>query len=315
MGRSLARCVVGARHSQESLTHGRHFVRSEACLSGGDDRNASPLLGTVEFFPEEGKYHFDGHRACGIVWDPPTTRAHGGICPVCGKPVTVGVMHRVEALADRPEGGRPAADLSLPQPDPAAGGAGRGLRRGRRLEAGAGRVFQAAGRPRPGARHPARSAAGRHPEVGGERLAEGIGRMRRGEVDRRSPATTASTASSGSSPPRASPRRQMGLFGDESEERGAESVERRAEGECRASRSWRAVIRDSRCTSGQLLGLRSLHALLFPLHELVRSRSHCSTLHAPLCWTASTPSSAPPSSAPMRRWSSWPARARARRAR
>ena len=65
-------------------------------------------LGTVEFFPEEGKYHFDGHRACGIVWDPPTTRAHNEICPVCGKPVTVGVMHRVEALADRPEGFRPA---------------------------------------------------------------------------------------------------------------------------------------------------------------------------------------------------------------
>ena len=65
-------------------------------------------LGTIEFFPEEGKYHFDGHRACGIVWDPPTTRAHDEICPVCGKPVTVGVMHRVEALADRPEGFRPA---------------------------------------------------------------------------------------------------------------------------------------------------------------------------------------------------------------
>ena len=68
-------------------------------------------LGTIEFFPEEGKYHFDGHRACGIVWDPPTTRAHNVICPVCGKPVTVGVMHRVEALADRPEGFRPAGPI------------------------------------------------------------------------------------------------------------------------------------------------------------------------------------------------------------
>ncbi len=74
----------------------------------GMDRNASPLRGTIEFFPEEGKYHFDGHRACNVVWDPPTTLAHGGLCSVCGKPVTVGVMHRVEELADRPEGGRPA---------------------------------------------------------------------------------------------------------------------------------------------------------------------------------------------------------------
>ncbi len=61
-------------------------------------------LGTLEFFPEEGKYHYDGHRKCGVVWDPQTTLAHQGICPVCGKPVTVGVMHRVESLADRPAG-------------------------------------------------------------------------------------------------------------------------------------------------------------------------------------------------------------------
>ncbi len=64
--------------------------------------------GTLEFFPEEGKYHFDGHRACGIRWHPQTSLAHNDRCPVCGKPVTVGVMHRVEMLADRPEGFQPA---------------------------------------------------------------------------------------------------------------------------------------------------------------------------------------------------------------
>ncbi len=64
--------------------------------------------GTVEFFPEEGKYHLDGHRACQMRLGPQETRAHGGRCPVCGKPVTVGVMHRVERLADRPDGERPA---------------------------------------------------------------------------------------------------------------------------------------------------------------------------------------------------------------
>ncbi len=57
--------------------------------------------GTVEFFPEEGKYHMDGHRACQVRLEPEETRRHDGSCPVCGKPVTIGVMHRVETLADR----------------------------------------------------------------------------------------------------------------------------------------------------------------------------------------------------------------------
>lgn len=65
--------------------------------------------GTVEFFPEEGKYHLDGHRKCGARLTPAETRKNGGLCPVCGKAVTVGVMHRVEELADRPEGKRPAS--------------------------------------------------------------------------------------------------------------------------------------------------------------------------------------------------------------
>ena len=62
------------------------------------------FLGTVEFFPEEGKYHMDGHRKCGTRWTPETTQAHDGRCAICGKPVTVGVMHRVDTLADRPVG-------------------------------------------------------------------------------------------------------------------------------------------------------------------------------------------------------------------
>ncbi len=61
-------------------------------------------VGTVEFFPEEGKYHMDGHRNCNICMEPEETVKHKGICPVCNKPVTVGVMHRVNALADRKEG-------------------------------------------------------------------------------------------------------------------------------------------------------------------------------------------------------------------
>jgi DNA helicase-2/ATP-dependent DNA helicase PcrA len=65
------------------------------------------FAGTVEFFPEEGKYHLDGHRKCGVRCEPAETRKHGGTCPVCGKPLTIGVLHRVEALADRPAGARP----------------------------------------------------------------------------------------------------------------------------------------------------------------------------------------------------------------
>ncbi len=65
------------------------------------------FLFTIEFFPEEGKYHYDGHRACEIVWAPAETRKHHGRCPVCGKSVTVGVLHRVENLSDRPEGWEP----------------------------------------------------------------------------------------------------------------------------------------------------------------------------------------------------------------
>lgn len=60
-------------------------------------------VGTVEFFPEEGKYHLDGHRACGVRLDPAETIAHEGRCPVCGNRVTVGVAHRIEVLADRKE--------------------------------------------------------------------------------------------------------------------------------------------------------------------------------------------------------------------
>lgn len=68
------------------------------------------LVATVEFFPEEGRYHYDGHRDCKVVWSPEETKAHNGICTVCQKPVTVGVAARVDELAakDRPAGFRPA---------------------------------------------------------------------------------------------------------------------------------------------------------------------------------------------------------------
>ena len=66
------------------------------------------FLGTYELFPEEGKYHLDGHRKCGIVFEPETSLQYNNICPKCKKPLTVGVLHRVERLADRKKAVQPA---------------------------------------------------------------------------------------------------------------------------------------------------------------------------------------------------------------
>lgn len=66
------------------------------------------LLFTVEFFPEEGKYHYDGHRQCGVIFSPVQTKSNQYLCPHCQKRLTIGVMHRVEELADREEGFVPA---------------------------------------------------------------------------------------------------------------------------------------------------------------------------------------------------------------
>lgn len=61
------------------------------------------IVYTIEFYPEEGKYHYTGHRNCGVRQSPLETKKLGEICPVCGRSLTVGVMHRVEELADRDE--------------------------------------------------------------------------------------------------------------------------------------------------------------------------------------------------------------------
>ncbi|MCD6229024.1 MAG: DNA helicase UvrD [Candidatus Omnitrophica bacterium] len=67
-------------------------------------KDKDKFLYTVEFFPQEGKYHYDGHRNCKVRLHPKETKKHGGICPVCGRPLTRGVLNRVEELADREEG-------------------------------------------------------------------------------------------------------------------------------------------------------------------------------------------------------------------
>ncbi|MFH2013231.1 MAG: endonuclease Q family protein [Pseudomonadota bacterium] len=71
------------------------------------EKDSNKLLSTIEFFPEEGKYHYDGHRKCGILFSPNESEDNGNICPVCKKGVTIGVLHRVETLSDRPKGFMP----------------------------------------------------------------------------------------------------------------------------------------------------------------------------------------------------------------
>jgi len=75
------------------------------------DKDPKRFLYTIEFFPEEGKYHYDGHRACSINLNPSESKKYNNLCPVCGKPLTIGVMSRVERLADRKEGFRPAGAI------------------------------------------------------------------------------------------------------------------------------------------------------------------------------------------------------------
>lgn len=146
-------------------------------------RDPQTFLGTVEFFPEEGKYHLDGHRACGVVWEPQTSLAHGNLCSVCGKEVTVGVLHRVEELADRPVGYKPAHPhpyaslIPLPEVVGQAWGVGPSSNR---VEVEVAKLLERVGPELFVLRDAPLEQVAR---VAGERLAEGIGRMRRGEVN------------------------------------------------------------------------------------------------------------------------------------
>ena len=106
-------------HSGEKLGREANLFRGEISYEGiyralRGEGLGHKFLGTIEFFPEEGKYHMDGHRKCGVAMDPHETMARGGICPVCGKPVTVGVYNRILELADRQEPVKPqgAADFT-----------------------------------------------------------------------------------------------------------------------------------------------------------------------------------------------------------
>ncbi|MCO5987272.1 UvrD-helicase domain-containing protein [Actinoallomurus spadix] len=140
--------------------------------------------GSVEFFPEEGKYHLDGHRKCGVRLEPEETKAQDGRCPSCGRPLTVGVLYRVDELADHPEGRRPdgAADFRNLIPLPEIVSEIRGV--GPRSKSVLGHIAELVA-----ALGPELAILDEVPlddvhRAGGELLAEAIARLRRGEVIR-----------------------------------------------------------------------------------------------------------------------------------
>jgi uncharacterized protein (TIGR00375 family) len=174
-----------------SDAHSASRLGREACLLDidlgyesllGALRTRDGFLGTLEFHPEQGKYHFDGHRSCGVRFAPGQTRAHGGCCPACGKPLTVGVASRVHDLADHPEGRRPESArpfenlLALEDIASQVLGVGPGTKKVRDLVA---QVLSVLGPELHVLREAPLEDVRR---VAGERAAEGIRRVRVGQV-------------------------------------------------------------------------------------------------------------------------------------
>ena len=98
-------------HSPQKIGREANVFDTELSYKGIADaiksKDNKKFLYTIEFFPEEGKYHYDGHRACEISLPPKESKKYNNICPVCVKPLTIGVLNRVEELADREEGFEP----------------------------------------------------------------------------------------------------------------------------------------------------------------------------------------------------------------
>jgi len=102
-------------HSPQKLGREANVFDTElsysAIIEAIKSKDPQKFLYTIEFFPQEGKYHFDGHRNCNISLSPAETKKYNGICPLCGRPLTVGVLNRVEQLADRPGGFNPQGTI------------------------------------------------------------------------------------------------------------------------------------------------------------------------------------------------------------
>ncbi len=172
-------------HSPEKLGREANLFDTELSYRGLYDalKFDRGFLGTIEFYPQEGKYHYDGHRKCGIVWNPLETARHGGICPVCGKEVTKGVMYRIAELGDRNGFGPDVEDKDFYSitrlPDLIAEITGQKSSSSKKVEAEYHRLIRALGSEFHIFLDSSKEEIRR---AGGELLEEGIGRLREGRV-------------------------------------------------------------------------------------------------------------------------------------
>ena len=96
-----------AKLGREANVFNLDFLSYGEIIGAIKSKKSDKFLYTIEFYPEEGKYHYDGHRNCNIVLSPKESKKYNNICPVCKRGLTIGVLNRVEELADRPEGFKP----------------------------------------------------------------------------------------------------------------------------------------------------------------------------------------------------------------
>ena len=110
-GRKITLISNSDAHSLQKIGREANVFDTElnypAIIKAIKTKDPQRFLYTIEFFPEEGKYHYDGHRVCGISLSPQESKKYNDICPVCGKPLTIGVLNRVAQLADNPQGFKP----------------------------------------------------------------------------------------------------------------------------------------------------------------------------------------------------------------
>ncbi len=146
-------------------------------------RNSAGFCGTVEFFPEEGKYHLDGHRNCGVCLTPAETIRYGGRCPVCGGKITIGVEHRIEELADRPMGAKRETPFESLAPLPEVIAASTGMSAaGKRVQEQYARMLRELGPEFYILREAPLADVG---QIAGAWVQEGLRRLRAGEVVRK----------------------------------------------------------------------------------------------------------------------------------
>lgn len=173
-------------HSPAKLGREANLLDIPLCYDGLSEaiQTGKGLSGTIEFFPEEGKYHFDGHRKCKFCLAPSQAAAYFDKCPVCGKKLTIGVLHRVEQLADRGEGfalpGAKPFESLAPLPEVIAASTGQSAA-GKRVQASYEAMLHSLGSEfsilREVPVEDIRKAAG-------SSIAEGIRRLRMGQVER-----------------------------------------------------------------------------------------------------------------------------------